>query len=347
MKQSDDQTLFAWQLGPDDTEADKCGPLATSPSQFRGCSELVPLPDLDTPNPYSITNKGLRIVLPILEQPNPTNSVAILYCSTLAAYPSRIVLPLVSTTEQGSRYFARDSTYFGRLGYIQINKFGGAVTKTIFMRQEPEQMGGWRPGLRIQLHKRLLDNFSPTFFNTMNPIDEGDLQGWDNYDVPSDCRRGSMLFSNSSAHVLILFDIEMQHIGQYSCRIIANHSEQDDTEAVQEHKRMITSLGEEIAQQLDPAAQATEEVSETFQPAFVTPGLGQRNIPYLHDCYTSGSNSRRSSCNVDDIGLVYASVAPQIIRGQSTLVLSIELHERKEDYGRLCEVHGSLPDNAL
>jgi hypothetical protein len=343
MKQSDDQTLFAWQLGPDDIKADKCGPLATSPSQFRGCSELVPLPDLDTPNPYSITNKGLRIVLPILEQTTEKGSVAILYCSTLAAYPSRIVLPLVLTDEQGSSYFARDNTYLGPLGYIELSRSKSAAMKTIFMRQEPEQMGGWRPGLRIKLHKQLHSHFKSTFFNPMIPTEEGDIQSWDDYNVPSDCRRGSILLSNSRSFVLILVDIELQHVGQYSCRVISNTPNWRDTQQVKEHKQIITNLGEETQQQLDTSALGTnDEVSATFQPADIAPSAGQRNIPYLHDCYTSGSNSRQSSCKLDGIGLVYASIAPQIIRGQSMLVLSIELHEPSRDHDPLCELEGSL-----
>jgi hypothetical protein len=42
MKQSEDQTIFAWQMRPDSTRI-VCGPLATSPSFFLGSSDLVPV----------------------------------------------------------------------------------------------------------------------------------------------------------------------------------------------------------------------------------------------------------------------------------------------------------------
>lgn len=67
MKQSDDQTLFAWQINSGDHQTEICGPLATSPSLFRGCSDRVPVSDLGLPAPYSMTNQGLRIELPIIQ----------------------------------------------------------------------------------------------------------------------------------------------------------------------------------------------------------------------------------------------------------------------------------------
>jgi hypothetical protein len=98
MRQSDDQTLFAWHLGAAITGL--CGPLATSPAQFSGCKNLLPVPDMfvsdvSTRVPYSMTNKGLRIDLPFVESDDTVAATAILQCSTMSKYPINFTLPLV------------------------------------------------------------------------------------------------------------------------------------------------------------------------------------------------------------------------------------------------------------
>ena len=216
MKQSDDQTLFAWQLGFEVTKDDICGPLATSPSQFLGASDLLPIPDSDTQIPYSMTNKGLRIELPIVHQGSERYGMAILQCSTVRSYPKQIALPVVCVGQQGSNHYARDGRYIGPLNAVDLDFAAKAVCKTMFMKQEPEQNRQWRTGLPVRIWTRRDNLFRPIYWNTGVVALGRDLEGRDEHDVPSSCRRGAILFAGrDKSHILVLFNIEMQHIGRY------------------------------------------------------------------------------------------------------------------------------------
>jgi hypothetical protein len=140
MKQSDDQTLFALELESESTRNRGCGPLSSSPTQFRNCSQLLSIPDSGTPAPYSMTNKGLRITLPIVLL-NDTHHLAILHCTSEARYPARVTLPLI--TEHPNRQFARDPNncgqftrdrrHIGPLGYSRPDSLLRARADTIFL----------------------------------------------------------------------------------------------------------------------------------------------------------------------------------------------------------------------
>ncbi|KAF8850640.1 HET-domain-containing protein, partial [Acephala macrosclerotiorum] len=63
LKISDDQSLFAWvspKLSPN------YGVLARSPTAFQFARDIVPIPSNSETHMYSMTNKGLRIQIPIL-----------------------------------------------------------------------------------------------------------------------------------------------------------------------------------------------------------------------------------------------------------------------------------------
>ena len=64
IKHSDDQSLFAWA---DSTAAadHQCGLLASSPTQFATSGSFVPYSEWGPSAPFSISNKGLRIELPL------------------------------------------------------------------------------------------------------------------------------------------------------------------------------------------------------------------------------------------------------------------------------------------
>ncbi|KAG9383932.1 HET domain-containing protein [Pyrenophora tritici-repentis] len=66
MKQTDDQTLFAWKIGFEAMKDDICRPLASHPSKFRGAGSLIPTRDSGLQSPFSMTNKGLRIEIPVI-----------------------------------------------------------------------------------------------------------------------------------------------------------------------------------------------------------------------------------------------------------------------------------------
>ena len=70
MKDSDDQSLFAWQPLSNENVVNLPinpirGPLAKSPQEFASSGDIVPLRDWAISEPYSMTNKGLRITIPL------------------------------------------------------------------------------------------------------------------------------------------------------------------------------------------------------------------------------------------------------------------------------------------
>jgi len=73
MKDSDDQSLFAWEdschsndeLIADGPDGPLRGPLARSPAEFENSEQIVPYRDWQCSLPYTMTNHGLRIELPM------------------------------------------------------------------------------------------------------------------------------------------------------------------------------------------------------------------------------------------------------------------------------------------
>ncbi|KAL4892131.1 heterokaryon incompatibility protein-domain-containing protein [Aspergillus ambiguus] len=64
MKQSDDQSIFAW-VNPGSSPDSLNGLLAPSPSVFAGCANILPYQDWEPRQPYTMTNRGLQIELPL------------------------------------------------------------------------------------------------------------------------------------------------------------------------------------------------------------------------------------------------------------------------------------------
>lgn len=65
MKHSDDQSIFAWTL-PTAAPGSHCGLLAQSPANFVNAGAIVPYRDWQTSRPFSMSNKGLRIDVPLV-----------------------------------------------------------------------------------------------------------------------------------------------------------------------------------------------------------------------------------------------------------------------------------------
>ncbi|RHZ67386.1 uncharacterized protein CDV56_109645 [Aspergillus thermomutatus] len=78
MKQSDDQSIFAW-VDPAASDTSLHGLLATSPANFASCYDILPYQDWESRQPYSMTNCGLQIGLP-LTQTQEGIPVAVLDC---------------------------------------------------------------------------------------------------------------------------------------------------------------------------------------------------------------------------------------------------------------------------
>jgi hypothetical protein len=170
MKHSDDQTLFAWHFGYEVTEDGICGPLATTPSNFRHSKDMLPIPDMGTSTPYSTTNKGLRIELPIVQQ-RGLHALAVLQCSTTALFPNRVALPIVRTTQQDSNQYARDRMHFGPLDFVKPTFVAKAIPKTVFMKQDSEQDAEWwRATLIARIQPGGKPFYYPMFIDFIYPL---------------------------------------------------------------------------------------------------------------------------------------------------------------------------------
>ncbi|KAG8169133.1 hypothetical protein KVR01_001882 [Diaporthe batatas] len=87
IKEFDDHSIFAWgrrnqaKDGPwNESPNVHIGALASHPSQFLGLDNLQTYPG-EEEEPYTVTNKGIRILLPIVEIDNKTK-IAIIRCHT-------------------------------------------------------------------------------------------------------------------------------------------------------------------------------------------------------------------------------------------------------------------------
>ncbi|KAE8332906.1 heterokaryon incompatibility protein-domain-containing protein [Aspergillus sergii] len=65
MKDSDDQTLFAWD-NENISEEYSSGLLARSPADFRSCSDIVPYFFSNNGTPFALTNRGILLHLPLI-----------------------------------------------------------------------------------------------------------------------------------------------------------------------------------------------------------------------------------------------------------------------------------------
>ncbi|KAH8676397.1 heterokaryon incompatibility protein-domain-containing protein [Tricladium varicosporioides] len=93
MKQSDDQSLFAWTLNgaPD---SNKHGLLADSPSAFRSSHKIMPYEDYEPHRPFQMTNRGLSIELPLSRLSDDT-WVAALDCPVPQRIPTLVSWPYI------------------------------------------------------------------------------------------------------------------------------------------------------------------------------------------------------------------------------------------------------------
>jgi hypothetical protein len=329
MKQSDDQTLFAWQVGNTYIESDICGPLAISPSQFQECKDLLPVPGLygDSGTPYSMTNKGLRIELSIINQADQKHATAILQCSTAASYPDRISLPLVRIPQQGFSHYSRDARYLGPLTTVDSNTVLKSEKKTILMKQEPGKSVEWHSGLLVRIQRRLEQDYASIQFSPKITILELEKAPEDTtcYRVPSNCRRGSILFAGrDGTHLMILYNIELQRVGQFSCKALYSPPRLDDRTYDDTHLSKQQVLIQSLVSELEDW-----RVSNRNQP-IASWFYGEQQLSELHDSFIN-SNLRTSIVNLPQGNTVHANIAFQTVNEQTTLVLDIEFQKQSEE----------------
>lgn len=71
IKKSDDQTILAWSRDlKEDLNLRFGGALASSPADFASCGHFIPDELGDRWGPFTMTNQGLQIELPLIAFPN-------------------------------------------------------------------------------------------------------------------------------------------------------------------------------------------------------------------------------------------------------------------------------------
>jgi hypothetical protein len=321
MKRSDDQTLFAWAFisgervfDTSESEAELCGPLATSPFMFRGCSELVPLPDSDVSTPYSMTNKGIRFELPIIRHDN-RRALAILQCSTTTTYPRNILLPIVQVNREDNGHFARNGRYRHPLKTAKPHdKLTGSETKVIYMKQEPGQALLWRRTVAVTQYNMRHSDFYRQLYSSPKLVPRADKTSISNsqdFIVPSGYDRGAILYGVNEPDVLVLWSVKMQHQGRYSCKVLRFnerlHGEYADYDYAN-IQRLLSLIKENAMSHKDPRTRKRSGVDLVIYYEDI-----EHCLQKLHDFYTTGSSSSKSSCLEREQGLaVWASIAPQV-----------------------------------
>jgi hypothetical protein len=151
IKESDDQTIFAWQLSKGDRirssigfNYGKVGVLAQHPADFEKSAHFQPAPLRS--GPYNITNKGLSIQLPIFTRAD-RQLIAVLSCYGDSAKgkddkdPMRrqIAIPIVETVK-GSNVYAR----IGRLGLQMVDEVKARLGRPRAIYLTKAFPGSWR-----------------------------------------------------------------------------------------------------------------------------------------------------------------------------------------------------------
>ena len=93
MRVSDDQSPFAWGE-PESTSTSSSelhertratnqlrGLFASSPSEFATCGNIIPDEVAEIEEPYTLTNKGVRLIVPVYKNSSvPYDDIAVLAC---------------------------------------------------------------------------------------------------------------------------------------------------------------------------------------------------------------------------------------------------------------------------
>lgn len=258
MAHSDDQTLFAWQLMPEDTKANVCGPLAPHPSRFRASGHLLPIPDSDIQYPYSMTNKGLRIQIPVIHSDNAPCGMAFLDCSTSYKGDSRIGIPVVRLGPPGSSRYARDAHYSGP--FTETTR-GFAEPTTIHMKQEPDEKHNQLVGMSVHITATFQRFSTPMCWSMEYTLAGNDSDRTSQYVLEFDCRRGAILFQGpNDSHLLIVFNVERQHSGVKFCKGFFGQPSMSPTEdpGMGQHQKTVSDAEAHRVQTLAEIVKTTQ-----------------------------------------------------------------------------------------
>jgi hypothetical protein len=144
MRGSDDQTIFAWTQRH--VEPQKMhGLLADLPADFALAANIVPRGDLQVSNPYSVTNSGLQITLPItlgvrgeFRRLHRKGYVAFLDCVDENHRDKWVTLRLIRLSRQSDQYSRYD---LNEIGYRDNHEKSGSPKERIFVRSGVMEAG--------------------------------------------------------------------------------------------------------------------------------------------------------------------------------------------------------------
>ncbi|KAH8781820.1 hypothetical protein BGZ57DRAFT_886679 [Hyaloscypha finlandica] len=134
LKISDDQSLFAWVATK---RSLNYGVLARSPAAFQVAGDIVPIPSKSDTHPYSMTNKGLSIQLPMLFRGSEV--IGLLDCRPKGDLSSVIGIGLLRTSSPS--IFERDSR--ATLEHCTLEEVAGAASHTIYIRGSQSLNAPW------------------------------------------------------------------------------------------------------------------------------------------------------------------------------------------------------------
>jgi hypothetical protein len=145
MKTSDDHTLFAWTRQSHEHSRPTRGLLADSPVEFIESGDIIRSEPILKSAPYSMTNKGLRIELPLL-QAKSQQCLAILNCHRLSNVNEFLAIGLKQISSDKEEYFARR---FAHKSYsVSGEKVGNSQLRTVYIVQNNvEEPSLWEKGL--------------------------------------------------------------------------------------------------------------------------------------------------------------------------------------------------------
>ncbi|KAI1660528.1 HET-domain-containing protein [Daldinia decipiens] len=135
MKQSDDESLFAW-VNPNSPPDAMEGLLAADPSYFLNSDNIIPYQDWEPREPYTLTNRGLKISLHLTALDDDKN-IAALDCPVPPDYTDLTFLAI---------YLQKLSKYNDKYARIRTEKLTRIHTRgnlqTVYVPQKPPLLSG-------------------------------------------------------------------------------------------------------------------------------------------------------------------------------------------------------------
>jgi hypothetical protein len=146
MRSSDDQSLFAWTLEYDleydllhssneKTPSTLRGFLARSPAAFEHSRNVVPYRNWEVSRPYSMTNQGLCMELPVIQHDNFKEYTAILACHYEDNYLGQLGIYISPVASANGDQFARDVWHVNPVLVVPQHA-AQAKVRRIYIRQE-------------------------------------------------------------------------------------------------------------------------------------------------------------------------------------------------------------------